>query len=405
MRIAFVRFAYPAYLDDHARRFPHAHRRPYDAQKRALDHDAFWWGDAWEDALGGLGHPTTDLVMNAESLQKAWAVEHGMKPARLGWMLPILERQLRMLGAEVVFVQSFRGLDRRALEELRGRCPSIRKVIGWCGAPPVRREVFAACDVMLSCVPEIVEELRRAGHRAALMHHAFDPRVLERIGDGTAPAPDVSFVGSIEDEVQHGPRAEFLATVGRRLPLHVYALQRRSALGRFCRTMAGKAVHAAFARLISAGLPRTWLQAVPTIGVVATWSHSPRHRPAPVGKSFLHPAIYGLPMFEILQRSKVTLNVHSAVSPRSASNLRLFEATGVGACLVTEARQNLHELFAIDDEIVTYRSPEECIDRIGWLLDHPTERARIAAAARRRALREHTFAARATILDGVLRSF
>lgn len=403
MKIALIRFAYPDYLRDYARRFPQARRESYAEQKRALDHDAFWWGDAWVGALGGFGHTVTDIVMNAESLQKAWAVEHAMTPPRLGWMLPILERQLLEAAPEILFIQSFRGLDRRSIQDLRERCPSLRSVLGWCGAPPVRREVFAACDAMLSCVPEIVEELDHAGHRCTHMNHAFDPRVLERVGGESSSAPDISFLGSIDDAVQHGRRADFLEAVGAKLPLHVYGVRRRSELGRFCRTMAGKVVHLGFRRLIDAGVPRTWLQALPTVGVVAVWSDSPRYRPPPVGRQFLHPAIYGLPMFETLRRSKVTLNVHSSVSPRSASNLRLFEATGIGACLVTEARQNLRDLFAVDEEIIAYRSAEECVEKVTWLLDHPMERARIAEAGQRRTLREHTFAQRATVFDALLR--
>jgi spore maturation protein CgeB len=41
---------------------------------------------------------------------------------------------------------------------------------------------------------------------------------------------------------------------------------------------------------------------------------------------------------------------------------------------------------------------------VAWLRDHPRERAAIAAAGQRRALKDHTFASRVDELLGELRS-
>ena len=43
--------------------------------------------------------------------------------------------------------------------------------------------------------------------------------------------------------------------------------------------------------------------------------------------------------------------------------MRLFEATGSGACLVTDWKENLGELFEPDVEVVTYRSVAECVKK------------------------------------------
>ena len=109
-------------------------------------------------------------------------------------------------------------------------------------------------------------------------------------------------------------------------------------------------------------------------------------------------------MYQLLRDSTVTLNSHIDVSTHSASNMRLFEATGVGGCLLTDVKTNLSQLFELDAEIVAYDSFEECSEKIRWLLDNPQKRNSIAEAAQKRVLKSHTFAYRAVQLDEIIRS-
>ena len=44
--------------------------------------------------------------------------------------------------------------------------------------------------------------------------------------------------------------------------------------------------------------------------------------------------------------------------------MRLYEATGVGSLLVTDAKQNLAELFEPESEVVTYRDADELVERV-----------------------------------------
>ena len=46
--------------------------------------------------------------------------------------------------------------------------------------------------------------------------------------------------------------------------------------------------------------------------------------------------------------------------------------------------KNMGALFAVDTEAVTYRSEEECIEKLRWLIAHPAERKAIAAAGQQR---------------------
>jgi spore maturation protein CgeB len=84
--------------------------------------------------------------------------------------------------------------------------------------------------------------------------------------------------------------------------------------------------------------------------------------------------------------------------------MRLFEATGAGALLVTDWKENLEELFDIGREVVAFRSTNECTDLIEYYMTHEDERARIATAGQARCLRDHTYERRAVALAAILQN-
>jgi spore maturation protein CgeB len=116
-----------------------------------------------------------------------------------------------------------------------------------------------------------------------------------------------------------------------------------------------------------------------------------------------HSPVFGLEMFQQLRDSRVVFNNHIDISPVSASNMRLFETTGVGSCLMTDWKENLSELYEPDAEVLTYRTAAECAEKVKYILEHENERRSIAAAGQRRALREHTFESRAAEIDKIIR--
>jgi spore maturation protein CgeB len=81
-------------------------------------------------------------------------------------------------------------------------------------------------------------------------------------------------------------------------------------------------------------------------------------------------------------------------------NLRLFEAAGCGAAVLTEYRPTVPELFATGTEVLTYRDFDELVDQATRLLNEVGLTARLGDAAARRAHRDHTYDLRvASILE------
>ena len=80
----------------------------------------------------------------------------------------------------------------------------------------------------------------------------------------------------------------------------------------------------------------------------------------------------------------------------------MFEATGVGACLLTDAGSNLGDLFLDDYEVVTYRSIDEAIEKSKFLIENDDERRAIAMRGQARTLRHHTIRNRCELIDEVI---
>jgi spore maturation protein CgeB len=133
------------------------------------------------------------------------------------------------------------------------------------------------------------------------------------------------------------------------------------------------------------------------------WKSKPLRPVSSKLKPLMKRPVFGLEMFQALSESRIVLNIHIDTSPTHASNYRLFEATGIGACLLTDWKENLGSMFELDKEVVCYRSVDECVEKAQWLLDHPVDREKVAAAGQARTLKDHTFAHRAEQLDQLIR--
>jgi spore maturation protein CgeB len=108
-------------------------------------------------------------------------------------------------------------------------------------------------------------------------------------------------------------------------------------------------------------------------------------------KKFLSAPVYGKKMYDLIEVSRIVLNIHADSSPNYASNMRLFETTGIGSCLLTDWKTNINELFKEDTEVVTYRSEQECVDKAKWLLDHAEERDKIGLLGQKRVFSSHLY--------------
>ncbi|MBI3807278.1 MAG: glycosyltransferase [Nitrospirae bacterium] len=86
-----------------------------------------------------------------------------------------------------------------------------------------------------------------------------------------------------------------------------------------------------------------------------------------------------------------------------ALKMRDFDGPMSGSCYVTHDNPDLRLVYKVGEEIATYCSVDDCIDKVRWYLSHEDERERVAQAGRVRALADHTWEKRFDDLFDVLR--
>jgi spore maturation protein CgeB len=195
--------------------------------------------------------------------------------------------------------------------------------------------------VILTSFPHFVSRFRDRGIASEYFRIGFDPRVLAHVSNDVKTS-DVAFVGGLA----RGPHAqgnELLERVARRTP-------------------------------------------------VDFWGYKANRWPADSAiRRRYHGEAWGLDMYRVLAQSTIALNRHIDIAEDYANNMRLYEATGVGSLLLTDAKPNLSELFEPGNEVVTYRDEDDLVAKIRLYLADEDERIRIARAGQLRTLREHTY--------------
>ena len=355
---------YPVFLEEHYRVRPEQAARTYREQLAALIDRCFGTADAYSRHLNELGHEAIDVVANCAPLQLRWAAER-REPGRLRRMVaratlirralardPVLQEiaiaQIEAQRSEVVYVQNLSFFNRANLDLLRGQG---RLLVGQISSEPPADEQLRGFDLLLSSFPHFVERFRALGVDSEFLQIGFYERVLDRLRDRRIdPGPEaqrphaLSFVGGIDPRYsQHRAGAELLERVAAELPLEVWGY--------------GAEGLAADSALRRAYRGEAW----------------------------------GIDMYGVLARSRIVVNRHGPIAAGYANNMRLFEATGAGAMLITEAAPNLADYFEPGHEVVTYDGPADLMEKLRHYLEHDEERKRIAAAGQARSLRDHSY--------------
>jgi len=77
----------------------------------------------------------------------------------------------------------------------------------------------------------------------------------------------------------------------------------------------------------------------------------------------------------------------------------MFEATGLGSCLITEHKKNIEDLFEPDKEVVTYKSLDELKDKLKILENDKNLCKKIKIQGQKRTLKYHTLNSRLDVVD------
>lgn len=331
----------------------------YKKQMRAILDDRFGWSDYWQTSLPKDSFEVEEIIVNLEEVQKTWAREHDFEYGE-DWLLPILEAQIAAYKPDVLLITDYGNVTPEFRLNIKKNHPNVKLIIGWDGVAHNDPELYKGYDMVMSCMPWIAEFYSNNGFDGYFFKYGFLGDILNNI-DTTKNKYPLTFVGSIfSGKGFHNVRMRVLSAISKKLPLHVWTIS----FGKydlFSRDQIKRIVRFKFKEYFD----------------VFAMSRR-RHKP-----------VFGLDMFERLAQSGITLNVHIDATGDAAGNLRLFEATGAGACVITDEKSNIGDYFEVGKEIVTYSDEEDAIQKIKELLENPEKRSSIAKAGQDRTLKDH----------------
>jgi len=380
MRFVIFNRDYPGFLREMYLARPGLHKASYAEQMAVRNESLFGVADFYSRNFIAHGHQAIEVHLNNPWLQYAWAREHGVDVAppapphgvipakallagaerrfrrladrvlaKLGRALPewaagadwenlVLRAQIADFRPDVILNQEMAAMRSQVLKTLKA---PDRLIIGQIASSLPENEVFNVYDLVISSLPNQVAWFRAQGVKAELNRLAFEPSALERLGPQPECDIPLSFVGSLSPD--HVSRIAFLEYVATRTPLKVW----------------GNGIEA---------LPKT----------------SPLH-------ACYQGEAWGRDMYNILRRSKITLNFHIDLAEGWANNMRLYEATGMGALLLTDWKRNLAEIFVPGEHVAAYTDAEDCVGQVHALLADDVTRERIAVAGQQHAIQQQNY--------------
>lgn len=370
MRISIIDTDYPKFLKARYVRYSSRTSPTYEEQLVSRRKELFGLVEPYRRELSILGHAVDDIYLNDWKMQLAWAAEQDSSLVRrfnqahlrmrrgvvpwmargpsTGWFVDLLRSRIRTHQPDVVILLNMYAVGQGALFSIRALGP---QVVGQHAATSLESVDLRPFDLVLSSFPPTVDAVVDRGIPARYLPLAFDDRALE-LSWPSERCYEVSFVGSLAPI--HRPRRELLAVLADAVPGFVW------------------------------------------------WSPDKEFRRSSqaLNRSYMGNA-WGQDMYRVLSNSRITVNHHGSTG-FYANNLRLYEATGLGAALVTDQKLNLSELFSVGSEVATYGTTKECIARVVELLSFPSKVQEIASAGQARTRREHLWSRRAPELLAML---
>lgn len=364
MNILILDVSYPNYLKSFYSCHTEAELLNFESHRALLFAHRFGTSDAYSHNLKMLGCQAQEIITTDNNLQMKWAKENGIKTLyssrylnyglmKIGynWRYKIIKEQVKQIKPDVLYIQEGNILSDAFIARLK---PLVKLVVGQVASPIPKQRTYKSYDILLTSFPHFVECFRKKGIVSEYFPLAFDQRVLSEVGDVDSKF-DVTFAGGISNAHRQG--YELLTKVSTQLPIKIFGY--------------GK-------ELLEPSSP--------------AYQHHQGE-------------VWGLDMYKVLARSRITLNRHIDVARNYANNMRLFEATGMGTCLVTDWKENLHTLFEPEKEVVTYRSSDELVEKVNYLLENDNERTKIAKAGQERTLTEHNYYKRMKELLEILKKY
>ncbi len=347
---------YDHYLTEFYTRNPHLISAIYEDQISSIVSDGYGAVHIFPRYMQKIGYESQFIIANCKQAQIQWAKENNISykdsPTSI---YEISQKQIDIFKPDILYLSDPITLDSRFIKGLSWK-PSL--IMGWRGATVPETTDWTMFDIILShlslCRNSALE------HGAKSVDHFFPGFPTSLSIPFKSKQWDVVFSGSWMP--LHSTRNSYLLGLAQ----HPIFTSGKCNLGLFIETFQ------------SAQLPSE----------IAMFNHGAR---------------WGLEMYSALKSGRIVINAEANHGKGEAGNMRLFEATGVGAFLLTEYQDNIEDYFEPGVEVETFKTVQELIDKIQYYLAHKDEREAIAKRGQQRCFQAYSMQKRAIEFDRIIK--
>ena len=338
----------------HINKIPEFNELSYAEQKRELIRYAPSHLNSFSECLQNLGHECTEIIFDLEVNRIKWALENNAPYNEHSWKFDTMMAEILDFKPDVIYMQGHNFFPYWIRIRLKELVPSLKKIVIYTGFPG-KSEDFKDVDHIFCCIPSIEKSFLKAGCNASVAYYYFDQNITDNLSSLSEERPiPCSFIGT------SGYGGDGRAHISRYHLLNELAKRRNVQM---------------------------WLNEDAKTNVHEGDDYRPLKEKYP---NVVSDSCTGLDMYKILGESNITINRHTNAANGDVGNMRMFEATGMGACILNDSGGNIQDIFEEDAEIVTYSSNEECIEKLTYLLNHPEQAREIGEAGQRRTLKDHS---------------
>lgn len=385
-------------------KYPGIEKREYSYQIEKLLGEKLNNGNAFSLAMRKLGHESNEIVYDVEVIQKKWAEENSIVYSRDRWIEEIVLAQIKHYKPEILYFQHFPPLPFSIWRNLKEICPSIKKIVIHRAWPGDWDEVGAA-DLLLVGTRQMVRQYQSHRHAPRLLYHYFDETVLEMLDKSQAPIEyELTFLGSsgLGYGILHSPRYWLLLELLKKTDIRMWLDEPTIPKSHFMKKC--KEISRDFVGFWLGFLSEQILESIllkykdnsrvnrlvedcisKKKGLMA-----PKKRLRNLYPNRCFSPVYGMDYYKILANSVISLQKHIHTAEGDVGAIRLFQATGVGSCMLTDTGNNLGDLFEDGKEVLTYSGTGDALDKIKYLIENPIDRQAIALAGQKRTMKDHT---------------
>lgn len=386
MRIAFLTSIYPKHAEIIYKQNPSLRQKTSDEQMDFIRWHALSAYVRWIPLLEAKGCKVIEFHHNLENVETAWAKENHLQSGPKHSIVEIgLEKVKRFKPDIVICTSPVAYINNRFIKDLLSVLKKRPKLVAWYGADCGNENVFQQFDLTLSNSTHLVDNLKMQGMSAEVLQHSFDPIILDKVGKSVEKKNRLAFFGNLDNKSEDfRTRTQLIYKITKDIPeFDVY--------GEFSRPNIYES--SKFYLLEKRKVLSSALLKISNNSKLQYWSNPNNLPPSPwtFSKKFvstIREPLFGHEMLAKLNNYQIAFNYHNKHTGNCSCNMRIFETTGLGCCLLTDYKSNIHTLFEEDKEVITYKTNEEAIAKINYLLENPQISRQIGLAAQKKTLSE-----------------